>query len=37
MASKHDVSDRTVYRLLKNLSDSQKIHKTAGNYFLTTK
>lgn len=35
MASKFDVSERTVYRLLKNLSDSKRIHKTAGNYFLT--
>lgn len=37
MSSKHDVSDRTVYRLLKNLSDQRKIHKTAGNYFPTVK
>lgn len=35
MAAKFDVTDRTIYRLLKNLSDSKKIHKTAGNYFLT--
>jgi len=35
MASKFDVSDRTVYRLLKTLSDSKRIHKTAGHYFLT--
>jgi len=37
MSAKHDVSDRTVYRLLKNLSDKRKIHKTAGNYFPTVK
>tara|TARA_R110001632_G_scaffold109244_3_gene219441 strand:+ start:2239 stop:4254 length:2016 start_codon:yes stop_codon:yes gene_type:complete len=36
MATKHDVSDRTVYRLLKSLSDAKKIHKTAGSYFPTT-
>jgi len=35
MASKFDVSERTIYRLLKNLSDSKRIHKTAGSYFLT--
>jgi len=37
MSAKHDISDRTVYRILKNLSDAKKIHKTAGNYFPTTK
>ena len=35
MASKFDVTNRTIHRMLKTLSDSKKIHKTAGNYFLT--
>jgi len=37
MASKFDISDRTVYRILKTLSDQSKIHKTAGSYFITHK
>ena len=35
MAAKHDISERTVYRMLKTLNDTGKIHKTAGNYFPT--
>lgn len=33
MASKFDISERSVYRLIKNLSDSGKISKTAGHIY----
>lgn len=35
MSAKYDVSNRSIYRILKTLSDAKKIHKTAGNYFKT--
>lgn len=37
MAAKFDISERSVYRLIKTLSDSGKIHKTAGSLFITQK
>jgi hypothetical protein len=37
MAAKFDISERSVYRLIKTLSDSGKIHKTAGSLFVTQK
>ena len=35
MATSFGVTDRTIYRQLKMLSDTKRIHKTAGNYFVT--
>ena len=35
MSAKYDVSNRSIYRILKTLSDAKKIHKTAGHYFKT--
>ncbi len=35
MATSFGVSDRTIYRQIKMLSDTKRIHKTAGNYFAT--
>jgi hypothetical protein len=36
MASKFDISERSVYRLIKNLSDAGKINKTAGHLYATS-
>lgn len=35
IASKFDISERSVYRIIKNLSDAGKIHKTAGYLYAT--
>jgi hypothetical protein len=35
ISAKYEVSQRTIQRTLKTLSDNKSIHKTAGHYFIT--